>query len=106
MTRLNGLTVNDIGDHLLWSDFRDFITFTKLDSTSALYKSMNPQNWWWQPEFDFYAGIMHALEVDIWRNSDPQRRGAFPTRITKPIVRAKEPASAEELAAIRARLRR
>lgn len=100
-----GWTLSDIGDRLTWADLRDFIAHLPPDGTSAYYRAVYPKTWWWRPEFDFHARIVHALEVANWQRADPNRRGEYPKPIERPKQKRRD-VSPAELEQRKAKLRR
>lgn len=63
---------------------KDFIANLPPNEESALYRSQYPKSWWWQPEFDFYSGMLNALQWANWQ------RGGGKGEKPKPVKRPKE----------------
>lgn len=78
----HGHSLDAIGDTLSWTDVRDIIAHMPPDGTSALFRELHPTNWFWTPEFDMWAGILHALQTGNWQRG--QGKGSQPKPVKKP----------------------
>ena len=103
MTRV-GLRLTDIGEVLPWTDVRDFITHLPPTADCATYRARFPKSWWWQPDHDFLAAVLNAVQWSNWQ------RGGGKGDKPKPVKRPKEdsvkaPKTVAELEAKRNRVK-
>lgn len=91
-----GVRLSDIGERFSWVDVRDFVSNLPPTPDSAVYRARYPQSWWWQPEFDFYSAIVHALQGGNWQRGGG--RGDYPKPIRRPKEQSRsDPKSASDL---------
>ena len=67
------------------------IRHTQPDSSSALFRAKNPRSWWWDPQTDFLAAILHASTVGNWQRGGG--KGRQPKVAKRPVERARPAAT-------------
>ncbi len=87
----------DIGHHLSWGDFKDFIEGLPPTGDSALYRARNPQSWWVTPDIRFLAMAIHVLQLANWQRGGGKKAGAAPQPLKLPEDRRLEAKTVDEL---------
>jgi hypothetical protein len=81
----HGKSIDDIGTPgLSWRDL--LVIVTQQPRTSALARVLEPAAHAWGLPEQLLAGIYDLLKYDLWRNSDPKKRGPEPRPLMRPGI--------------------
>ena len=83
----HGKALDDLGTpDLSWRDL--LVIVTQQPRTSALARVLEPAAHSWGLPEQLLAGVYDLLKYDMWRNSDPKKRGPEPRPLMRPGISA------------------
>jgi hypothetical protein len=85
----HGRHIDDLGTEALsWRDA--YVILTEQPRTSAVARAAEPEAQPWGLAEALLATLVDLTRFDLWRNSDPKKRGPEPKPIPRPGVESKK----------------